>query len=447
LRRYPAEQPVGRTNSAWGGVHVAIHRGLVIAPLEDRLYGLNLQTGEVWPNGEATQPLAQAPLAKSGQIETGVMPYDGQMQHSVSVADGRVAMRSGAIVSGWLPVMRPRGGASQLLVVDLEREGELLPGYPLQGSTALSSIDSNVASSSSAGAGSVVEFEGAPLLVGERLYVGITQRDDAMMTTAVRCYDVASGVQLFQTPMISGSRPMVTDSGQRSGQNRVARGLVSYREGTLYYHGDGGAIAAIDAETGQLRWCVRYSRAELSEAGYQRRRRGARRECSPIALLGPLAIVGPADMDRLLALDAVEGRLVWATSPGVADDCHAVLGISGANVIAGGDRLYWINRDSGSITATWPAGSTPQSSGALPQPRGVGRGLLAGDAVYWPTADAVWVLGAKLGESLGESVVVPQRRIELAGWGLEGGNLAAADGWLVIAGRRGIAAFRSHGVE
>lgn len=443
LRQYPAEQPVGRANSQWGGVHVAIHRGTVIVPLEDQLFGLKLATGQVWPDAQAGQPIVVAPLPATRLPETGLMPYDGQMQHTVSVADGRVAMRSGAVVSGWLPVMRPRSGASQVTVVDLQREGKLLPGYPLMGS----STTSAAAIEGGAADGSVVEFEGTPLLVGQRMYVGITQRDDALMTAAVRCYDVASGVMLFQSPIVSASRAIVTDSGQRAGQNRVARGLVSYREGTVFYHGDGGAIAALDAETGELRWVVRYPRAELAEGGYWRRRRGARRECSPVALVGPLAIAGPADSDRLLAVDASEGRLIWATAPGSADDCQGVLGDNGRQLIVGGDRLYWIERDSGRIVASWPANSTQQPQGSLAQPRGAGRGLLAGQQVYWPTADALWVFAATLGEREGEFVVVPERRIELQGLGLEGGNLAAGRGWLLIAGSRGIAAFRSVGVE
>lgn len=99
-----------------------------------------------------------------GMPITGLMPYDGEPQASVSVADGRVAMRIGPVGSGWLNVMRPRSGVSQLVVLDLKPEGELLQGYPLR-----SSVVSDEAK---------LEFEGSPLIVGSRMYVGATVRDD-----------------------------------------------------------------------------------------------------------------------------------------------------------------------------------------------------------------------------------------------------------------------------
>ena len=62
----------------------------------------------------------------------------------------------------------------------------------------------------------------------------------------------------------------------------------------------------------------------------------------------------------------------------------------------------------------------------------VGRGLLAGDRVYWPTSAGMFVLDQETG-----ALVSSDRRIQ--------GNLAAADGCLVAAGAEHMTVFLPSG--
>ncbi len=429
--QFPIEPPLGRISDRDHAQaphsFVAVHRGLVMFPLADRLYILDLKSGQPWPQGIGDQPLFAA-ITKSGELPiTGQMPYDGEPQASVSAADGRVAMRIGPAGSGWLSVMRPRGGVSQIVVLDLQQEGKLLQGFPLR--------------SSDVSRDAKLEFEGAPLIVGSRMYVGATVRDDALMTVTVIGVDLASGQVLFQSPLVSASRPLETDDRSLGGQNRVAQALVSYREGTIYYHGDGGVMVAIDAENGQLRWGQQYPRGEWSEAGYAQRRRAPRRQSSPTALIGPLAILAPADLDRLVAVDAMDGRMLWTTDLGIADDVDQVLGQVDGHLILAGDSLQWLERDSGRWVAQWPVGTSRQPFGALPQPRRAGRAVMAGDQIVWPTADSLWFFNARLDPS--SALPIPKRKIGLASLGLRGGDVVVAGGTLLLHSGTSLAAFRS----
>lgn len=424
-RLRPQEPPIGDLAAAPATAVPIIHRDLVLLPWGDSIAAFDLAGGTAWPEEAGELPIFRDAQRDDLRVTSGGLPIDGELRFTLSAADGRVVGRFGPPESGWLAVARPRQSQSRVALVDLESEGQLIDGYPV-GASEVSAAEGG-------------EFEGAPLIVGRRMYVGVTRRDDATVNSSVACIDVASGERLFETPLIGSARSLSAE-----GRNRIGQALVSYREGIVYYHGDSGAVAAIDAEDGSLRWVARYPRGELHAAGYQRRRRGGRVQLSAVAILGPLALTRSADSDRLIAIDPLDGRLLWATAPGEADDVDQVLGESGGWILAGGDSLYWIDSRSGRVGLSWPAAVTRQPNGGLPQPRRVGRGLLAGDEVYWPTGDAIWVfeaVPAMVGASAGNSVARPVRRIDLRAAGLRGGHLAAADGVLIMASSDRLSAF------
>ncbi len=140
-----------------------------------------------------------------------------------------------------------------------------------------------------------------------------------------------------------------------------------------------------------------------------------------------LVIAAPADCDRILALDASTGQLVWATQRGVAADAVHLLGVGHGHLLASGDHLYWINIASGKLDYQYPAPHGPLSGYAAATPRGYGRGILAGDLVYWPTRERIYVFQ----QSCNRQVRQP---IELGTMGMRGGNLVIDRGVLLIAG-------------
>ena len=74
----------------------------------------------------------------------------------------------------------------------------------------------------------------------------------------------------------------------------------------------------------------------------------------------------------------------------------------------------------------------------LPQPRGFGRGVLAGSEVYWPTRERIYVFDQGSGRQV-------RQPIELAALGVQGGNLVIHDGVLLIASADELVAFNATG--
>jgi hypothetical protein len=89
--------------------------------------------------------------------------------------------------------------------------------------------------------------------------------------------------------------------------------------------------------------------------------------------------------------------------------------------------LYWIDIHDGRIAGRFPA----RVQDAL---RGYGRGVLAGQHVYWPTRDRIYVFDQ-------HSMLPARQPIDLAPIGMTGGNLVIVDGVLLIASADKLAAF------
>ena len=137
-------------------------------------------------------------------------------------------------------------------------------------------------------------------------------------------------------------------------------------------------------------------------------------------------IAAPADCNRILSLEAHGGRIAWATTAGTAVDAVHLLGVGKDHLLASGDYLYWIDCHTGELHHEFPARRSSLSGYAGPEPKGYGRGLLAGDQVWWPTHEQIFVLDQASGR-------LARQPIELAGLGLTGGNLVIAGQTLLIA--------------
>jgi len=192
-------------------------------------------------------------------------------------------------------------------------------------------------------------------------------------------------------------------------------------------------VAALRTRDGQIQWITRYPRARQLEFG--KRSKHFYRDLTPCIYHHGIVYVAPADSEPLLALDAPTGLLVapnhWQTS--FPDDVVHLLGVMGGKLVASGDKLWWIDAVGGKIV------SPPGSAGAesFPEggsPKGLGRGLLAGNKVYWPTWDKIYVFDQKANRQL--------EPINLAVRKATGGNLIPAGDSLLIAGHDRITVFR-----
>ena len=79
-------------------------------------------------------------------------------------------------------------------------------------------------------------------------------------------------------------------------------------------------------------------------------------------------------------------------------------------------------------------GISRTSFGWAPSPRGFGRGTIAGNRVWWPTREAIYVFEARPAKTDFGWQPKLVREIPLTSLGVTGGNLVMADDVLLIAG-------------
>jgi len=140
------------------------------------------------------------------------------------------------------------------------------------------------------------------------------------------------------------------------------------------------------------------------------------------------------------------GDLVWSTDDSDAADAVHILGVTKDHMIVSGDRLIWLDRRSGRVDARFPAAGSSGNLNSLPSPRGLGRGVIAADEIYWPTVNEIIVFATALKDRKSVDAPPMQRRIRLETRGSEGGNLIAVDGWLLVATPSRLMAFAPQAV-
>jgi len=267
--------------------------------------------------------------------------------------------------------------------------------------------------------------EGVPLAADGRLYVALRQRDSVRTQSHVAAFDTKRGELVWQRFVAAaetfGQATMI----------EYTQNLLSLDEGTVYFNTNLGVVAALRAGDGQIQWVTRYPQVSSIAAESADPRQSSGRGLTPCVIHKGLVLAAPYDSDRVFALDAATGLLRWATPAGVVAGAQFLLGVGQGNLIVGGSRLVWIDVDSGEIKARFPASIASEM-------RGYGRGVLAGDHVYWPTRDRIYVFDQRGPQQT-------QQPIELTPLGLTGGNLVIARDVLLIAAADRLSAFDAFG--
>jgi outer membrane protein assembly factor BamB len=167
--------------------------------------------------------------------------------------------------------------------------------------------------------------------------------------------------------------------------------LVTLDGGRLYLNSSAGFVAAVAAETGRLQWLVKYPRATVHAGDPDRTEDHLFRDLVPCLAYKDLVIAAPTDCDRVFALEAATGQLAWSLPAGAADDIVHLLGAKNDVLLASGDRLYWIDTNTGRLLTQFPPGSLGAAAQAAASPRGQGRGVLAGNQLWFPTRESIFV--------------------------------------------------------
>lgn len=159
-----------------------------------------------------------------------------------------------------------------------------------------------------------VTFLAAPTLSGSKLYVPILEAG----TIALQCIDTKTGAPVYRVPVHRGGTNLVRPIASR----------VAIADGIAYLMSNAGALAAVDAYTGSLRWIRRYERVHplrpkrLRETGGDSdsfRGNVVFSEVSRLPGFAPgeiivvdgLVVFAPSDGSVLLCLDGATGEPVW----------------------------------------------------------------------------------------------------------------------------------------
>ena len=311
------------------------------------------------------------------------------------------------------------GAPNYIVAIDRSSEGKFLWERPAS-DIALPKRPGNGFSPSAA-------FEGTPVADAKNVYVGLTDRAE-MTACYVVCLDAETGDPRWIRYVCEAN----ANAEPYSPNFEIAHRLLTLDGPTLYYQTNLGALASLDAETGGVRWLATYPWAGkgtppggfnggflMGMGGGSNAPPPQQRDLNPAVVHDGLVIIAPEDTSRIYAFDAGTGRQVWQTDA-IPDEVKLthLLGVAKGNVIATGDRVLWFDVKSGKLAHSWPDATT--------NIQGFGRGLLAGDRVYWPTKTEIHVLDQASGLRAD-----PPIRLE-ASFGVQGGNLAVGDGYLVV---------------
>lgn len=249
-------------------------------------------------------------------------------------------------------------------------------------------------------------FEGAPLVRRGRVFSALIRADGERERTTLACHDAATGEPLWHCDVCT------TEEFQQN-RRRARHHLLTWAGDRLVYCTHTGAIFAVEPETGQTLWAVRYPRR-------QERGQAVLRGPAPCVYADGLIYVAPTDHDRVLCLMAETGAVRWESTP--LEVLH-LLGIESGHLILTATTPYACVRTLDAHTGAAVRGLLypEEDAGAT----SLGRGVLAGGAVLWPTAGGLCILDA---------ATLRPRADLILGHNLLRGNIVVANGCLVVAG-------------
>lgn len=383
---------VAEDNESLLSYHPVIYKDMVLLNNEMQVFAFNLKTGQ--PPWGLEDPV----IFRDEDAATSRAGYRnslGAPRYTMTVVDDKLYVRMGSMITSGAGELSTRRVRGYLLCLDLKAQARVVWKILPEDSQ--------------------WSFEGAPCVVGNDVFVAVRHSDVQHPRAHVDCYDARTGRKKWRQ-FVCGANTV--------GQNQLSEAthsLLTVHRDTIYFNTNLGAVAALRASDGQLKWVYQYRRATGEDLTAQAAH--FYRDLTPCVYhLGQL-FVAPSDSPSILALDAVTGQRIWENA--LAADAIHLLGVGGGNLIASGDRLYWFSIEhEGKLVARWPEGDSP---------RGFGRGVLSGDRVLWPTRESICVFNQADYRWTGEIPLAEHRRA-VDGSDLLGGNLLVVDDTLLIAG-------------
>ncbi|MFO0945114.1 MAG: PQQ-binding-like beta-propeller repeat protein [Planctomycetota bacterium] len=343
--RLPADARGGLEDTL--AYHPAVVGNKAFLVTERFLSTFDLETGKMerWYDFQGDHPLNRGNL-------------DPRVRYTLTIDGDRLLVRTGGS-TGMNQRMAPRRapGNSALYCFDHRRQRLLW-----------------TKNSSSVSDNGDATFEGAPLIQGDNVYIAAT-RVDAMSQTSVVCFDAASGKVKWRT--------LVCEATNDLGSYVVStNNLLTLADNTIFYGTNLGAVAALNAQTGRLRWVSVYPRSKPITT---RAMTSLAPDLNPCVHHQGKLFLAASDTAKIQCFDAETGRKLWDAHPPVAH----LLGVAKGNLIVTGNRVWGIDVETGKIRWYWPENTVASH----------GRGTLAGDFVYWPTKERIHVLEQATGKA------------------------------------------------
>ncbi len=366
--------------------------GIVLINDLDRVLAFRLRDGTpAWPTGVDESPVL-FPETPSEISVVPDFPTHGSPRMTMTIDQGKLFARLGTPITSVSP-HENRVVRSELVCLDLARgEGKLLWN-----------VSSHTLEQQTPG----WLFEGSPIVHGEKVYVAI-RRGAPENQLGVACLSAAEGETLWITPVCASIRTTESDL------NQITSLLLCYDDQSIYLCTDTGAVAALDAAAGTIRWLTLYpadssGRPKSSDGGQLH------------GLTAPLVyrdklIVAPADGNFIGAFDARTGQLIWKRQ--LAESIGHLLGGVNETLVASGRSLWGLDINTGTIK--WNLGFQD------PAGHGFGRGLLTPREVLWPTHDELILVDHANGSITRRYPIREQ-------FGVSGGNLFAMQNCLIVA--------------
>ncbi len=380
-------------------------------------------------DAEASAPRVVGPVWKYPPEDDGGIPQARQLnpgipRYTLTAFGNRIYVRMGGQNAAYLSGMGGRGGSSSIVALNWSTQGELLWE---QRSTSLVLPNRQADRTNNR----TVGFEGTPVADGRSVYTAVTDRREQTETYIV-CFDALTGAPRW-TRYVGAAAPDGGDinnfgfggamQGMVTSPGDFNHRLLSLDGPTLYYQTNLGAVVALEAETGSTLWVASYPRQETNRLG-----NGGERDLNPAVIHDGRVFIAPSDADAIFAFDAGTGRLLW-TYDQIADDVKLshLLGVAKGRLVATGNRVLLFDVTNGKLLHAWP-----DSGKSL---EGYGRGLLAGDSIYWPTQNEIQVLDQRTGLRADVPIKLQET------YHTKGGNLIAGDGYLIVAQSDGLVVF------
>ncbi len=357
----------------------------------ESVFAFDLATGHpAWGEGAGDVPvdIRSAAIHSLAEPLASKWPISNRPRHSLTLVGDRLYARLGSPITG--KAKQEPNAHSELVGLDVGvGEGKLVwrvtttevdPQDPLANSTAWC-------------------FEGVPVADARRVYVAL-RRSLPQEQINVACFDADTARLLWNRKV--GISAISTDETV----NSTTHLRLTLAQDSVFVSTNEGAIAALNAHDGLIRWLRTYP-VESPFSSRSRRRTG---DTSGLFHEGVL-YVAPLDSRMLLAIHAESGLLLWQRE--WPDPIQDLLGITNSTLIVSGRSLWGVRLDTGE--PAWP-----QRRVGFDDPEGssFGRGVLVRNEIWWPTKEELFVVAADSGRIL--------RRIglrELTGRSL--GSLAA----------------------